>query len=79
MYILPGIVIRSTLPSPLANQYSYLIQQLQRKSTQVFRDISTDDAVQLIRIRSNKHEIMVVPGKAGKYCQETFFSITKYL
>lgn len=57
-----GVAIRSTLEPELAAQYAGLIASLSARARSAVRDLSPDDELQFLRVRTRRHEIMVAPG-----------------
>mmetsp|Transcript_26027 Transcript_26027/g.34141 ORF Transcript_26027/g.34141 Transcript_26027/m.34141 type:complete len:103 (-) Transcript_26027:337-645(-) len=58
-----GVPIRSNLSSEDTDTYAALISQLALKSSSVVRTLDESDSLTFLRIRSNKHEIMVAPDR----------------
>merc|ERR1712036_12004 len=58
-----GIPIKTTLDNSTTTQYAQLILQLTKKSISVVRDLDPQDSLRFLRLRSQKHEIMVAPEK----------------
>lgn len=58
-----GIPIRSTLPDEETFAHAALITQLAAKARRIVVDLDEDDDLCFMRIRSNKHEILVAPDK----------------
>jgi dynein light chain roadblock-type len=57
-----GIPIRTTLEPQIATQYCALLQHLALNARSLVQGIDSDDDLDFIRIRSQKHEILVAPG-----------------
>lgn len=67
MLILPvGIPIRSTLDNATTVQYAGHIQQLNAKAKTTVRDLDPTNDLTFLRVRTNKHEIMIAPGEREK-------------
>ena len=62
---LDGLAIRSTLPEGETTQYAALISRFVQKSRACSKQLCQDDDLQMVRIRSAKHEIMVALDGAG--------------
>ncbi|RKO96128.1 hypothetical protein CXG81DRAFT_29066 [Caulochytrium protostelioides] len=58
-----GIPIRSTLDPEKTIQHAALLSQLTAKAKSVVRDLDPQNDLTFLRIRSQKHEIMVSPDK----------------
>lgn len=58
-----GIPIRSTLSDEDTFAHAALISQLVAKARRMVVDLDKDDELTFLRIRSNKHEILVAPDK----------------
>ncbi|KAJ1640038.1 dynein light chain roadblock-type 2 [Pavlovales sp. CCMP2436] len=58
-----GIPIRSTLSDEETFAHAALITQLVDKARRMVLDLDKDDELTFLRIRSNKHEILVAPDK----------------
>jgi dynein light chain roadblock-type len=58
-----GIPIRSTLSDEDTFAHAALITQLVFKARRMVVDLDKDDDLTFLRIRSNKHEILVAPDK----------------
>ncbi|KAG8470612.1 hypothetical protein KFE25_009033 [Diacronema lutheri] len=58
-----GIPIRSTLSDEDTFAHAALITQLVAKARRMVVDLDKDDELTFLRIRSNKHEILVAPDK----------------
>ena len=63
MYICTGIPIRSTLDNATTVQYASLIQQLTTKARSTVRDLDPTNDLCFLRVRTQKHEIMIAPGE----------------
>ena len=58
-----GIPIRSTLDQKTTLQYSAIISQLTGKARSAIRDLDPQNDLTFLRIRSQKHEILISPDK----------------
>lgn len=58
-----GIPLRSTLPEEETFAHAALMLQLVAKARRMVVDLDQDDELTFLRIRSNKHEILVAPDK----------------
>jgi dynein light chain roadblock-type len=58
-----GAVIRSNMDNVQTIQYSGLITQLSNLCRSVVRDLDPENDLQILRVRTRKHEIIVSPGK----------------
>lgn len=58
-----GIPIRSTLDNATTVQYAGHVQQLNAKARTTVRDLDPTNDLTFLRVRTNKHEIMVAPGE----------------
>merc|ERR1711981_9513 len=58
-----GIPIKTTLDNSTTTTYAQLLMQITRKSRSVVRDLDPQDNLRFLRLRSNKHEIMIAPEK----------------
>merc|ERR1711879_785926 len=58
-----GISIKSTLDSSTTTQYVQLIKRLNDRAISVIRDLDPNDQLRFLRLRSQKHEIIVAPEK----------------
>merc|ERR1712138_56559 len=58
-----GISIKSTLDSSTTTQYVQLISRLNSKAISVIRDLDPMDNLRFLRLRSQKHEIIIAPEK----------------
>ncbi|KAM6325087.1 dynein light chain roadblock-type 2 [Podargus strigoides] len=56
-----GIPIRTTFSESTTVQYAGLIQQLVLQSRSAVRDLDPQNDLTVLRIRTRKHEIMVIP------------------
>lgn len=56
-----GHYVKTTLDNSTTTQYQNLITQLTSKSRSVIRDLDPTDNLKFMRIKSQKHEIMVAP------------------
>ena len=61
MYI--GIPIRTTLDNATTVQYASQVQQLAAKARSTVRDLDPTNDLSFLRVRTNKHEIMIAPGR----------------
>lgn len=59
-----GHAIRSTLTTDLTRQYSTLLVKLVRQAKTTVKDLDGEgsDELQLLRVRTKKHEVLLVPG-----------------
>ena len=63
-----GLAIKSTLDSATTTTYAQLLSQLTKKARSVVRDLDPQDNLRFLRLRSQRHEIMLAPEKDyGKY------------
>lgn len=58
-----GVSLKSTLSAELTTQYASLFAQLASKARNVIRTLDATNDLTFLRVRSNKHEIMVAPDK----------------
>ena len=58
-----GIVIKTTMDGPTTTHYATLIHGFFMKSKNVVRDLDAQNELQLLRMRTNKHEIIIAPDK----------------
>ena len=58
-----GIPIRSTLDNATTVQYASQVGQLTTKARCTVRDLDPTNDLSFLRVRTNKHEIMIAPGK----------------
>merc|ERR1712071_112710 len=58
-----GISIKSTLDSSTTTQYVQLIKRLNDRAISVIRDLDPNDQLRFLRLKSQKHEIIVAPEK----------------
>lgn len=58
-----GIPIRSTLDHQTTVQYAGNIHDVTRKGRSCIKDLDQNNDLCLLRLRSNKHEIMIAPDK----------------
>lgn len=56
-----GIAIRTTMENELTVHYAYLVSLFIRKARSAIKALDPDDEIQHSRIRSKKHEILIVP------------------
>lgn len=56
-----GVPIKSTLDNVTTNQYSGLLNNLVTQAKQMFQDLDPSNDLNFLRIRTKKHEFMVVP------------------
>eukprot|EP00092_Neocalanus_flemingeri_P034133 GFUD01037119.1.p1 GENE.GFUD01037119.1~~GFUD01037119.1.p1 ORF type:complete len:113 (-),score=25.91 GFUD01037119.1:141-434(-) len=56
-----GIPIKSTLDNTTTSQYSGIINTLVNQAKTMFKDIDPSNDINFLRIRTKKHEFMVVP------------------
>ena len=61
----PGIPIRTTMDNATTVQYAALLHQLTGKTKTTVRDLDPNNELTFLRIRTQKHEIMVAPGEEG--------------
>ncbi len=57
-----GIPIRTTLDNATTVQYASQVQQLTAKARCTVRDLDPTNDLSFLRVRTNKHEIMIAPG-----------------
>ncbi|NWY54672.1 DLRB2 protein, partial [Chionis minor] len=60
-----GIPVRTTLDNSTTVQYTGLLHQLTMKARSTVRDIDPQNDLTFLRIRSKKHEIMIIPGNTS--------------
>ena len=73
MYIRTGIPIRTTLDNATTVQYASLIQQLTTKARSTVRDLDPTNDLCFLRVRTQKHEIMIAPGECtnkNQWCKD---------
>ncbi|KAG5189309.1 putative flagellar outer dynein arm light chain LC7 [Tribonema minus] len=58
-----GIPIRSNMNQEDTDTYAALISQLNFKANGIIRTLDETDSLTFLRLRSQKHEIMVAPDK----------------
>ncbi|CAI8016203.1 Dynein light chain roadblock-type 2 [Geodia barretti] len=58
-----GIPIRTTMDNATTVQYAGLLHSLAAKTKTTVRDLDPSNELMFLRIRTNKHEIMVAPDK----------------
>merc|ERR1712178_334413 len=58
-----GIPIKTTLDNSTTTMYAQLLLQLTKKSRSVVRDLDPTDNLRFLRLKSQKHEIMIAPEK----------------
>ncbi|CAM9278907.1 unnamed protein product [Phaeothamnion confervicola] len=58
-----GVPIRSNLSAEETDTYAALVGQLSFKANGIVRTLDESDSLSLLRLRSQKREIMVVPDK----------------
>ena len=58
-----GIVIKTTMDGPTTTHYATLVHGFAMKSKNVVRDLDVQNELQLIRLRTKKHEIIMAPDK----------------
>ena len=63
----PGIPIRTTMDNATTVQYAALLHQLAGKTKTTVRDLDPTNELSFLRIRTQKHEIMVAPGERGEW------------
>lgn len=56
-----GQYVKTTLDNSTTTQYQQLFTQLTNKSRAVVRDLDPNDNLRFLRIKSQRHEIMVAP------------------
>ena len=56
-----GVAIKTTMPNDDTVQYAGLVHDLYLKSRSTIKEINPSDALESIRIRSFKHEILIAP------------------
>ena len=61
----PGIPIRTTMDNATTVQYAALLHQLAGKTKTTVRDLDPNNELTFLRIRTQKHEIMVAPGESS--------------
>jgi dynein light chain roadblock-type len=57
-----GIPIRTTMDNATTVQYAGLIHSLTAKARVTVRDLDPQNDLNFLRIRTQKHEIMIAPG-----------------
>lgn len=62
IFLFPGIPVRSTLDEPTSVRYAGLVQQLIVSSKKVIKKHDASDDLIFLRLRTKKHEILVIPG-----------------
>jgi dynein light chain roadblock-type len=58
-----GVAIRSTMGQNETIEYGSLINQFYTKASATIKSLHPEEDITFIRIRSNKHEIMIAPDK----------------
>lgn len=58
-----GVAIRSTMSQNETIEYGSLITQFYTKAQATIKALHPEEDITFIRIRSNKHEIMIAPDK----------------
>ena len=58
-----GVAIRSTMPQNETIEYGSLISQFYTKAQATIKSLHPEEDITFIRIRSNKHEIMIAPDR----------------
>lgn len=58
-----GIPIRTSLDNATTVQYASLMQQLTTKAKCTVRDLDPTNDLSFLRVRTNKHEILIAPGE----------------
>ena len=58
-----GVAIRSTMDQNATIEYGSLITQFYTKAAATVKSLHPEEDITFIRIRSNKHEIMIAPDK----------------
>jgi dynein light chain roadblock-type len=58
-----GVAIKSTMPQTETIEYGSLITQFYTKALSTVKSLHPEEDITFIRIRSNKHEIMIAPDR----------------
>ena len=58
-----GVAIKSTMPQTETIEYGSLITQFYTKAQATIKALHPEEDITFIRIRSNKHEIMIAPDR----------------
>jgi len=58
-----GVAIKSTMPQTETIEYGSLITQFYTKANATVKALHPEEDITFIRIRSNKHEIMIAPDR----------------
>lgn len=66
-----GIAIRSTLDKDLTVKYSALVSRYIQKARSCTKALCEDDELQMVRIRSAKHEVIIAPD----FCTDTGYCL----
>lgn len=63
-----GIPIRYTFDPDLVTHYASLVHQLVRQARGIVRDLDGADDLVTLRVRSQKHELIIAPEKEYTLC-----------
>ena len=74
-----GIPIRTTLDNATTVQYASLIQQLTTKARSTVRDLDPTNDLCFLRVRTQKHEIMIAPGEYAQTVARVIIKLVRMI